>query len=85
MKLNKKQTLTILSIFVIILLIGLVVGFIYIFKNINKDKTINCEDYSFQDCPDECQRYIGPSYCGFDIGLMMEVCTDDWVEKCLPK
>ncbi|MFT4326913.1 MAG: hypothetical protein ACMXYK_05410, partial [Candidatus Woesearchaeota archaeon] len=47
-----------------------------------KESVENCEDYSFDDCPDGCYPYMGPSVCSFDESLNMDVCTEDIMMGC---
>jgi hypothetical protein len=84
MKLNKIQLIFLIVFLVTIVLIIIIGGLIYLRPYAQED-TIKCEEYTFENCPEGCKRYIGPSFCSFDIGLMMEICTEDIVEACISK
>ncbi len=42
--------------------------------------TKDCEEYTYQDCPEVCYRYSGPSSCGWDEDF--EICTEDLMTGC---
>ncbi len=51
-------------------------------ENGEEQTFVDCEDYDFDDCPEECYPYSGPSHCSVDEETGEEICTEDIMTGC---